>query len=425
MNRFVLFSKGVCMGASDIIPGVSGGTMALILGIYRRLVRSISSLHLRWVPPLWRWITEGRGDEDWQTFRKELATLDLLFLATLGAGIAAAVAGGSMIIPVLMERYPVAMDAFFFGLIVASVWIPFRMIDISDASLLTGVLVIGVAAAGLGYVITSPASQTKWTQTWTAVESEGESLEDLARRGPSASPAAMVYWADENSSLRQAIESEHPQVAEELASYREQAIPEGGSIPSKDQLKKMSEPFREVQVPAGVEVQFPRPSIWFVGAAGAVAICAMILPGISGSYILLILGVYFFVLNAVKGSIEMVLDGRLPLEHGAFVGLFVVGAVAGILSFAKFLDYLLSTYTAFTLAGLVGLMVGCLRGIWPFQTQVDGRLVNHVPDALGPDVYAAAGACLVGFAIVGGLTYAGSATGGAGNDEAHSEHDRS
>lgn len=411
MKRVLLFAKGICMGAADVVPGVSGGTMALILGIYKRLVDAIRGLHVRWVPPLWRWLTGGRREEDWREFREEFDTISIAFLGTLGAGIAVAIVGGSMVIPGLMERFPVAMRAFFFGLIVASVWVPFRMIEVSGQRVLAGAAVLGLLGALAGWMATNPGRSLEATQTWSTVTSEGETLEDIARRGPSAAPVAVVYWDDRNEALREAVEREQPERADRLAEHRERAAAVSGGSPDKDKLKKMSERYRELEVPAGVEVQVPRPARWYVFAAGAVAICAMILPGISGSYILLILGAYFFVLNAVKGSIELVLQGIVPFGQASFVVLFMAGAAIGLLSFARLLGHLLDRYPAYTLAGLVGLMIGCLRGIWPFRATVEGTTVNTLPAAFDASVWAAVGAAFAGFAIVGVLTYAGRVLG--------------
>ena len=407
MKRILLFLKGVCMGAADVIPGVSGGTMALILGIYKELVDSIRGLHLKWVPPLWRWLTKGRRDRDWEDFRREFDTLSVPFLLTLGAGIAVAIVGGSMVIPPLMERFPVAMRAFFFGLILASVWVPFRMIRVDAKSALVGAFVIGLAGAAIGFFVTNPGRSFETTQTWQKVESEGETLKDIARRGPSAAPTATVYWAPENEKLRAAITDAHPEKAAELEKLHEEAVRKGGGSPDKDELKKRSEPYQKLEVPEGVVVQVPRPASWFVFVAGAIAICAMILPGISGSYILLILGAYFFVLNAVKGSIELLIDGTVPVSQASFVVLFMAGAAIGILSFARVLSYLLAKYPANTLAGLVGLMVGCLRGIWPFRATIDGVTVNALPSAFDATAVSALIAFVVGLTIVGGLTVAG------------------
>ena len=96
MKRILLYLKGICMGAADVIPGVSGGTMALILGIYKQLIDAIEGLHLRWLGPLWRWATDGRRDQDWEAFREEFDTLNVPFLLTLGLGILTALAGGSI-----------------------------------------------------------------------------------------------------------------------------------------------------------------------------------------------------------------------------------------------------------------------------------------------------------------------------------------
>lgn len=407
MRQFILYLKGVCMGASDVIPGVSGGTMALILGIYKRLVDAIRGLHLGWVPPLWRWLTDGRREADWEEFRGQLATLDLPFLVTLGAGIVSAIVVGSMVIPGLMESYPVPMRAFFFGLIVASIWIPYQMIEVDQPSLIVGGLLIALVTAAFGYVATSPGRTLEATQTMKEVESRGESLQGIARRGPSAAAEAQVYWMPENEPLREAIREANPDKAETFATQHQRLEREGGGTPSKDELKKMSEPYQKLQVPEGVVVEVPRPAPWYLFLAGAVAICAMILPGISGSFILLILGAYFFVLNAVKGSIEQLAAGYLPVEQIGFVSLFMVGAAIGILSFARLLSYLLETHPTPTLAGLVGLMVGCLRGIWPFRATIDGETVNVLPSSLDATVMTAAGTCLLGAVIVAALTVAG------------------
>lgn len=407
MQRVILFLKGACMGASDVIPGVSGGTMALILGIYRRLVEAIRGLHLHWVPPLWRWVTGGRREEDWAEVRRQFATMDLAFLFTLGAGIVAAIVGGSVVIPELMAKFPVAMRAFFFGLILASVWVPLRMIDVSSTAALALAVVVGLLAAGFGFTVTNPGRSFEATQSWHAIESQGESLERITRRGPSAAATVAVYWAPQNEPLREAIRQKAPKKAETFAAQHERLSEESGGVPNKDELKKLSEPYQTLQVPEGTSVHVPRPAFWYVFLAGAIAICAMILPGISGSYILLILGAYFFVLNAVKGSLELLLGGVLPLTQASFVALFMAGATVGILSFARLLSYLLSEYTAVTLGGLVGLMVGCLRGIWPFRATVDGATVNALPAAVDATVVSAIIAGVVGMAIVAGLTVAG------------------
>ena len=194
-----------------------------------------------------------------------------------------------------------------------------------------------------------------------------------------------------------------PDVAE-LAALREAA---GKEQLDKKALKARSVPYEAVMVPKGTSVNLPRPALWFIGIAGAVAICAMILPGISGSYILLIFGVYFFILNALKGMLSLLASGTVPFNHILYLGVFGVALVAGILSFARVLSFLLDRYAAPTLGVLVGLMLGCLRGIWPFQQVVDGALVNILP-AGDAGVTGAAIAAVVGFVLVVALSFVGA-----------------
>jgi putative membrane protein len=406
IERILLFLKGVCMGSADIIPGVSGGTMALILGIYKKLVDSIKSVNLRWVAPLWRWATAGRDPEEWRRVQRAVEPMNLPFLVVLGLGIVVALGVGSVVIPGLMESYPVIMRAFFFGLILASTWVPLRMIRGTDQRFLGGALLVAVLGMLAGWLVTNPARSMQLTQQPTTVTSQGENLESLVRRAPSAELAVTVYWSDANEALREAVRDRSPDVADTLADLHREAGGTDGAV-DKEALKKKSEPYRQVVVPAGTPVEVPRPAPWFVFVAGAVAICAMILPGISGSYILLILGMYFFVLNAIKGSIEAVVGGALPLEQLGFVGLFAAGAATGLLSFARLLSYLLARFPAQTLAGLVGLMLGCLRGIWPFRASVDGLTVNVWPTTFNSAVFGALAACLVGGMLVAGLTVFG------------------
>lgn len=405
MNRLILFLKGICMGLADVVPGVSGGTMALILGIYTEFIDSIKGLHLRWVKPLWRWLTGGRTQQDWQALVAEVETLNLKFLITLASGIVVALGIGAAIIPALMAEYPVQMRAFFFGLILASVYVPLRMISVGKGPTLAGVVLAAVLGTVFGFVVTNPGNSYELTREWTQVESEGESLEDLARRAPSAIPTNDIYWAPENESLRDKMAAEQPQLAADLAALHSSA----GELDATDKkaLKARAAPYDEVHVPAQVSVHVPRPAYWYVFLAGVVAISAMLLPGISGSYILLILGAYFFILNALKGFVTSVLSGSIPIAQGTYVVLFCAGAGIGLLTFARLLSYLLHRFPAYTLGVLVGLMVGCLRGIWPFRATVEGMTVNVWPQTMANGVITALVAFVVGMVIVGTLTWVG------------------
>ncbi len=392
------------MGVADIIPGVSGGTLALILGIYAELVNTIRGLNLGWLAPLWRYLRHGRRDEDRAALIEAVKALNLGFMMVLGAGIATAIVLGSMVIPSLMERYPEAMRGLFFGLILASVMVPFRMISFRDGATRVLVAWMIIAGAGAGFVISNPGHSFESGRTWVELESRGESLETIARRGPSAAASEAIYWAPENEALREALVAANPEQAAALAAAHAIATGEGAD---KDAIKARSAPYDKLEVPGGVPVKVPQPTLWFIFLAGAIAICAMILPGISGSYILLILGAYFFILNALKGFLKTLASGEIPISQGAFVIVFCAGAGIGLLSFARLLSYLLRRFPAGTLGVLVGLMVGCLRGIWPFRQTVDGAAVNVLPAALDASVMTVAATFVVGALLVVALSWLG------------------
>lgn len=404
MARLILFLKGICMGIADVIPGVSGGTLALILGVYTELVDSIRGLNLRFVPAAMRWVRR-RDDASKDALVDELRALNLVFLVTLGAGIACALGVGSIIIPYLMENFPVQTRAFFFGLIVASVWVPFRMIDFDGGKSVAVMVVSVIVGLGAGWFVTNPAASYEATREWFEVESQGQTLKDLTRLGPSAYASADVFWAEQNAPLRQAIQTGDPDVFSKLAAHHDS---ERGGAADKDAIKARSAPYDELVVPTGTPVKVPRPELWFVFVSGMIAICAMILPGISGSYILLILGNYFFILNALKGFLKSLASLQMPSNQAGYVVLFCAGCAIGLLGFSRVLSYLLHKRPVPTLGVLVGLMVGCLRGIWPFRMTVDGIVTNVWPTA-AHGVLGAAVTFTVGLGIVTLFSWLGRA----------------
>lgn len=259
--------RGVAMGAADVVPGVSGGTMALVLGIYPRFIAALSSLKLRLLRRLLAALRRGAG-----SLWKEIVAADLHFLGFLAIGIIGAVATLAKIIPDLIETYPATMNGLFFGMIVASTAVPYRM---------------------------------------------------LTQRGPFeaatfVAAALLAFW-----------------------------VVGLGLFP----------------VDAGLP---------FLFVSGAIAICAMLLPGISGSFLLLILGQYTRVLDAIHAR-ELVV-----------IAVFGAGCAIGLLSFSRVLQWLLTHKRNPTLAALCGLMVGSLRKIWPFEVPLE------VPVTVGNKVVQAA-----------------------------------
>ena len=248
--RHYLF--GLLMGAADVVPGVSGGTMALIVGIYARLIESISNA-VRSLPRAVRGGPAAGIDS--------LRLVEWTLVLPLGAGIATAIIVGSAFIPDLLDDHPVQMCAIFFGLIAASVLLPWRRIG-AHTPRTVGVLIAG----GIAAFIFSGLPDTAATD----------------------------------------------------------------------------------------------PSMVAVFLAASLAICAMILPGVSGSFLLLVVGMYEPTLDAVHDR-DMV-----------YVAVFLAGAVVGISVFSTLLRWLLASAHDLTMAALVGLMVGSLRALWPFLEEDRG-----------------------------------------------------
>ena len=289
-----LWAKGVCMGAADVVPGVSGGTMAFILGIYQELIGSIRSVDTQFL----RLVLTGR-------FREAAARINLWFLVSVGAGIGTAIISLARLLSWLLENQPVYLWSFFFGLIIASV-----------------------------------ISVSKRLEKWT--------------------PSAFL-WAGAGAAF----------------TY-----------------------FLVGIVPANTP-----DAAWFLILSGAICICAMILPGISGAFILVLLGKYKFVLDAVHGFTGSLKDALVLLKHGQFTdGLaaisvhdfltvfFVgIGAIIGILSFVRLLNYLFTKHHDLIIALLTGFMVGSLRKVWPWKEPLEHstREINKLPDGMGGELFIA------------------------------------
>ncbi|VXB72056.1 conserved membrane hypothetical protein [Pseudomonas sp. 8AS] len=252
-NYLLLFAKGIAMGAADVVPGVSGGTVAFISGIYDELLRSIAS-----VPEALLQLLRGRIVKAWQT-------ANATFLLVLLSGILTSVFSLARLITWLLAEHPIPVWSFFFGLILVSSHLVAREITRWNWTRLVS-FVLGVAFA--------------W---WITV----------------ASP---VQWGSDPLSL-------------------------------------------------------------FM--AGAIAICAMILPGISGSFLLVLMGLYAVVLGAVK-----------TLDIGV-LAVFAAGCLVGILSFSRLLSWLLARWRDLTLAFLVGLMLGSLNKVWPWKQTLTWRTDSH------------------------------------------------
>lgn len=245
------FLRGFLMGSADVVPGVSGGTIAVLVGIYERLVHAISMA------------SKALGNLLRLRFReagRRLREIDWGLILPLVIGIGVAVFTLAGVISTLLEDYPEAMAGVFTGLVAASAWVAWRMIRRPDGTSLAIAVVVAVAfffILGL-------------------------------KGGAVADPSWLVIFG-----------------------------------------------------------------------AGAIAICAMILPGISGSFLLLMLGMYDFVISAVD-------ERDFPV-----LGVFALGCLIGIALFSQVLDWALARYHDIVVAAMVGLLIGSFRVLWPWPGGVE------------------------------------------------------
>lgn len=277
------FVRGGLMGSADLVPGVSGGTVALVVGVYERLVRSLRAFTSA---PL-ELVRGSPGDA-----RQRLRQVEWPLVLPLVLGILTAVVIGAGTLPDLIEEHPVETSALFFGLIAASLAVPWRL---------------------------------------------------LGRVGPRE--WALIVLAAVSAFL----------------------------------FVGLSE--REIADPA----------LPLVFGAAAVAICAMVLPGVSGAYLLLLIGVY-------KPTLEAVSDRDV-----LYIAVFAAGVVAGLGVFARVLGWLLDHHHDTTMAALLGLMVGSLRALWPWTE--DDRTLLAPPG--GAESARALAIAAIGFVVVTALVWAG------------------
>lgn len=281
--------KGMAMGAADVVPGVSGGTIAFISGIYEELIDSINTIKPSLIP-LWK-------IEGFNTFWR---TINGNFLLALFLGIFISVLSLAQFLSWLLENEPVLLWSFFFGLVLASIFLVGKEIEKWNISTVV-ILLIG---ASIAYFITT--------------------------------------------------------------------------LPPNENVD----------------------SIPYLFLSGALAVCAMILPGISGAFILVLLGSYKTILDAVHE------------RNFVMVGTVALGAIFGLLSFARLLKWMFNNYRNSTLALLTGFILGSLNKIWPWKKVLETKVfddkvipikeLNVTPFNFegDPQIFAALGLALAGFSLI-------------------------
>ena len=404
--------KGMGMGFADVIPGVSGGTIALIVGIYTQFIEALKSVNFRWIPGFFQWAASGLKPEKRAKFIDPIASIHWSFLIPLGIGIVVAFAIGSVIVPHLMESLPSETAAFFVGLILASTIVPYRQMPARGPKhILIGSLAAVITVFAVG-------SKTHPNVEWASATSEERlTLEDFMREHPTVWTAEATWCAadeSDNGGLIEAVaaDSAQPGTAAALDELCQLLDELDGDVPAQAAFRDAHDlgrkhddnPFNNVIVPAGTEVRIARPAYWYIFLSGIIGICAMVLPGISGSFFLLVLGVYHFMLSsALKGTIYSLIDGRIPVESGTFVLVFCAGCLIGVLTFARVMSRLFASYPSGTLAALIGMMLGSLRALWPWKVGEPHTGVENVMPTSGT----LAGpllAMVIGFGIVFALS---------------------
>lgn len=382
------------MGFADAIPGVSGGTMALILGVYERFVLALSAVLSPSAVALLLRPSRLRGSE--------LAG-HLIFLINLGVGILCGLLIGVLILPGLMAGWPEAMRGFFLGLVLASVVVPWSRISAHTNGLLVAFALTVVATwllMGLRTATTDFA-----TTTVVLATADGQPLaEDRAFQ-----PDAIRFVADTGQEkLRRELGFQPTAVLALKAGESRWEIPavaaQGGAASNLEAgalvqvvdttaRKHSGLPNFTVTQPAAA-AGGADPALWYVFLCGAVAICAMILPGVSGAFLLLALGLYGYVLHTLRALLHLDMSA-LPV-----IAIFMLGILCGLTFFSRFLRWLLARHHDAIMAVLAGLMVGSLRALWPFRSGVGHTARNSLPAGVDSTVILAIVTAIVGVVIV-------------------------
>lgn len=388
------------MGAADVVPGVSGGTMALILGLYPRLIDAVGNLGvgmLRRLRTRTFWALTAVGLKDPARLRGTPEGIDaarLLLLASLAAGVLPAIAAGTRFLPPLLGNYPAQMSGFFLGLVLASVTVPFRELERRGPAR----WLLALAAAGV----------TAWFVGLPAPSGgHARGMVTLVFDPP---PAVDVALTPSNLTLRAPEDGTRPDIEYGLGttvtvragtgSVEIEAIsrPAGaaGNVPSGS-IREAEGPFESARVTQAADFANGRdPALGYVFLGGVLAISAMALPGVSGAFVLLLLGLYHFMSVTLWTAISY-------RDPGAFVvvGIFVASLAIGLLSVVRILKHLFARWRDGTLAVLVGLMLGSLRKLWPFtEYSAEGREVLTLPDWGDPTVASVAIAFAAGLIAV-------------------------
>ena len=360
--------QGMAMGTIDIVPGVSGSTIAVLFGIYERFIAALKNIDLQLLKATFGLFRHGFSKDARRHCIDVWREKDTPWLLNLITGLGCAIVAASFFIPWLMEQYPEVTRGFFFGLVLGSTITPILALKRPKWLEFALILVFGSACyVLLGQHFSPPANFV------THMASEGMTYGEMFKSLPSLLPPDAVAAMPQNEALRA-------------------AVPAITSTPLSE--------LTDIILPAGTPVTLPLIPLYFSFIAGFVAICAMLLPGISGSFILLVLGLYYGALNAAKGTFSALAHGHFATDHILVLGLLALGAVAGVATFSRALTWLFTHYRRLTMAAITGILLGCLRAVWPFRETRDGLSVNVMPTLDTPHFFSVILACLLALGLV-------------------------
>lgn len=350
-----LYLRGFAMGAADIVPGVSGGTIALVTGVYERFIDALQSLSPAFLAPLAR----GRLREA----SAELRRMRWSVLIPIGLGVVTAVLTMSTLLSDLMETSPGATYAFFFGLIAASAWIPFSQMRSRSWRHAAALLIAGVGAWAL-----------------VGVQPHGPRLQPASQVQTAAAPATLLYpgkvrTEQDARAVRDAADALPPGAVSRIALYDPHGVLEDDDAGNALVLRESQEVVALVEGDAPVillrEVRAPLPMLFLYGM---IAISAMMLPGVSGAFLMLFLGQYHTLLSSIARLVgaggELLgqapdpidrLTGQSVWDAALLLGVFNLGVLLGLGTFSRLIGALLARAHDLTMAALTGLMLGALR----------------------------------------------------------------
>ena len=308
-DTLITLIQGACIGIANIIPGVSGGTIAFILGIYQKLIVSITNINLETIKSL-KYIF-NKDQEQRKKFYEAMGKINFFFLLKLVTGAVIAIFSLSFLFTYLLVKQHDSTYGFFFGLVLVSIIFPYKLLEKIRLK-----EIISFILAALFVVILARYTHIREQNAAVTLQKKFANSSDLQE-------ILIKKGKQKNASKLLAIlENKHKKTTIIIT------------------------------------------DLFIYFCAAAVVISAMILPGISGSFLLLLMGLYFDILHAIKTF-------NIPI-----LMTFSLGCAVGLILFTRLLNYILKYYYNATLAFLTGLIAGSLYGIWPFKTLITIKGMN-------------------------------------------------